>query len=162
METYLTRLRNRSLATRAIMLAAAVVVVLAMAGGAVGEVPETPTMHNATGNFWVNHTWSSTMGGWHLISGYDVGVFAGFKSVGSAWQSDSEIVGGVGSIGWYITPTTFRKDGTRYLISGECDGVVYGFNWTDSVWQSDSGIIGGRGDVGAYSAPTAFQKDGTW
>jgi hypothetical protein len=147
--------------TRWVLLATVVLILLA-AGEAAGDVPETPTIQNTTGNFWVNHTWNVDTGRvWYLISGWDEGI-VGFNWTGSAWQSDSEIVGGIGSIGYYLTPSAFLKDGTWYLMIGESDGVFYGYNWTGSAWQSDSEIVGDLGDVGWYSAPSVFQKDGTW
>jgi len=78
------------------------------------------------------------------------------------WQSDPNIVSGLGGIGDCSTPTVFQKDSTWYLIAGVHDGVFYGYNWTGSTWQSDPNIVSGLGDIGYRSSPTVFQKDDMW
>ena len=77
------------------------------------------------------------------------------------WQSDTDIVSGLGAIGTRSKPDVFYMDNTWYLIAGEYSGF-HGFNWTGSAWQSDNEIVGGLTGVGANAAPAVFEKDGTW
>ncbi|RLG23501.1 hypothetical protein DRN76_05270, partial [Methanosarcinales archaeon] len=71
---------------------------------------------------------------WYLISGNNIGeganTFNGYNWTGSAWQSDTGIVSGLGDVGGGSTPTVFLKGVRWYLISGESDGVFNGYNWT--------------------------------
>ena len=124
--------------------------------------PDPVNLANTTGNFWVNHTWSTGREGWYLISGDVNGVFNGYNWTGSVWQGDSGIVSGLGCVGGCAAPTVFQKDDIWYLIAGGEAGVFNGYNWTGSAWQGDSAIASGLGDVGDYSAPTVFQKDDIW
>jgi parallel beta-helix repeat protein len=78
------------------------------------------------------------------------------------WQSDSDIISGLGDVGAYSKSTVFQKDSTWYLIAGNSDGTFNGYNWTGSAWQQDSIINNSLGDIGVYSTPTVFQKDSTW
>ena len=81
------------------------------------------------------------------------------------WESDSDIVAGLGDVGYGSEPTVFNKDGTWYLIAGEdtaTHGGFYGFHWTGSAWVSDPAIVSGLGSVGRYANPTVFCIDETW
>jgi len=99
---------------------------------------------------------------WLLVAAVLLLVTAGGAVSIDTWESDSNIVAGLGDIGWLSCPTVFQNDSTWYLISGKNAGTFSGFNWTGSTWQSDSGIISGLGDVGEMSSPTVFQNDSTW
>ena len=99
---------------------------------------------------------------WYLIAGEYNGVFHGYNWTGLTWQSDNNIISGLGSIGQLSSSTIFKKDGTWYLIAGAYDGFYYGFNWTGSTWQSDNIIISGLIDIGSASKPMVFQKDEIW
>ncbi len=89
-------------------------------------------------------------------------VAAGGAGAVDTWESDSDIVSGLGDVGWLSSPTVFQNDSTWYLISGKNAGTFSGFNWTGSTWQSDSGIISGLGSIGSEAYPNVFQKDSTW
>jgi len=93
-----------------------------------------------------------------------IGICLITLTIVSAWQSDSEIVGGLGDIGSYSTPFVFEKDSTWYLVSGESAGNISGFNWTGSTWQSDSTFVNGLPGIGAQwdATLTIFEKDLTW
>ena len=79
------------------------------------------------------------------------------------WESDSDIVSGLGGVGYMSYPDVFNKDGTWYLITGEYAGIFTGFNWSGSAWQSDPAIVSGLVDFGEqHPMPTVFHKDGTW
>ena len=94
------------------------------------------------------------------------------------WESDCDIISGLGDIGSRSAPTVFNKDGTWYLIAGESELSYYnevfyevgfyGYNWTGSEWQSDSAIVLGLpepepgGEEFYRLKPTVFNKDGTW
>jgi hypothetical protein len=102
-------------------------------------------------------------GTWYLIVGGQLGGFTGFNWTGTAWQSDSAIVSGLGVVvSDRSSPTVFQKDTIWYLISGEDTGDFTGFNWTGTAWQSDSAMASGLAVGSEGSNPTVFQKDGTW
>jgi hypothetical protein len=99
---------------------------------------------------------------WYLTSGGHAGKFQGYNWTGSAWQSDTGIVSGLGDIGSSSTPTTFQIDTTWYTISGKSNGNMVGYNWTGSAWQSDTGIVSGLSQsYELHSRPIAFSKGGT-
>ena len=99
---------------------------------------------------------------WLLVAAVLLLVTAGGAVGTDTWGGDSNIVAGLGDIGWLSAPTVFQKDSTWYLITGNYSGEFSGFNWTGSTWQNDTGIVSGLGDVGGMSSPTVFQKDDTW
>ncbi|MCK4415035.1 MAG: hypothetical protein KAY32_16005, partial [Candidatus Eisenbacteria sp.] len=84
----------------------------------------------------------------------------------SEWQSDTDIVGGLGDIGASSAPCVFTMNGTQYLITGSglFQGELYGYNWTGTTWQSDSVIVSGTSTLEDYefTHPTVFYMDGIW
>ena len=127
--------------------------------------PDPTTLANTKGNFWVNHTWSAGVGGEeirYLITGTEDATFDGYNWTGSAWQSDSDIVSGLTTVGLRSSPEAFQMDSTWYLISGNAGGTFTGYNWTGSAWQVDSDITDGLVDVGDQSKLAVFQMEGTW
>ena len=87
---------------------------------------------------------------------------AGVAGAADTWQSDTNIVSGLGDVGFRSAPTVFWMDSICYLIAGEGMGTFIGYNWTGSTWQGDSAIASGLGSAGGGNAPAVFQMDGTW
>ena len=85
----------------------------------------------------------------------------GIAGATDTWQSDSDIVGGLGDAGTDSMPTVFQMSSTWYLVSGLSSGFA-GYNWTGSAWQSDSVIVSGLGGSEFDTAPTVFQMSSTW
>ena len=158
----------------------AVVVMFTIAGGTIAHPPAPDNILNATGNFWVNHTWEEASsigcmtGGWGLISGNSAGDFNGYSWDGSAWDTDASGIAGLSTLYSYSAPTIFQIGDTWYLISGKYhynndhfspkywywESIISGYHWTGSTWQSDSGITSGISDEELRLHPSTFEMGG--
>jgi len=96
----------------------------------------------------------------YLIAGENNGNFNGFKwnTTDEDWDSNADIVGGLGDVGNYSAPTVFTLDSDLYLISGETSGRFNGFKWntTTEEWDSNADIVSGLTDIGDNSAQAVF------
>jgi len=105
-------------------------------------------------------------GRWNLLSGDLYAGFNGWYWNGSQWISDSSLVAGLGSLGYWAcsAPTmafNITEDGKWNLIAGNYYGEFFGYYWNGTQWINSPSLVSGL--VGSYrSQPSVAFKDGKW